>query len=436
MVSVRISAFVALLLVAVAGGFIVGRIRPLAKSPAVREVLYYVDPMHPTYRSQKPGVAPDCGMDLVPVYASGPGSSSRDLSPVTKTSVHIDGVTQELYGIQVSRVEKTQGVRTIRAFGKVVPDETRVFRINLGTDGYVKTTTADAVGTHVAKDQHLAVVYSPDFLSVAGGYLSANERTPTASGKDSAGGTQNSASAQARADRLRNLGMSDVQIEEISVSRKIPEDVYVVSPVDGFILARNISPGLRFERNTDLYTVADLRHIWIVAEVFGEDAGAFHPGTSVRVTLADTDEAFNARVANVLPEVDPVSHSLKVRFETDNPNFKLRPEMLVSVELATAAHAGLSIPASAILDSGLSKRVFVKTSDGYFTPREVQLGRRFDNSVEVVQGLSEGEQVASAGTFLIDSESRIESGARSEPIAPAGKASEIALGTPSAETRP
>ena len=342
-------------------------------------------------------------------------------------------MTQGLYGIQVSRVVKTQGVRTIRAFGKVAPDESRVFRINLGTDGYVKTTTADTVGTHVAKDQHLAVVYSQDFLSIAGGYLSANERTPTASGKDSVGGTQNSASAQARADRLRNLGMSDVQIEEISVSRKIPEDVYVISPVDGFILARNISPGLRFERKTDLYTVADLRHIWIIAEVFGVDANAFHAGAIARVTLADTDEEFTARVANVLPEVDPVSHSLKVRFETDNPHFKLRPEMLVSVVLATAAPAGLSIPASSILDSGLSKRVFVQTSDGNFTPREVQLGRSFDNSVEVVHGLSEGEQVASAGTFLIDSESKIQA---AESIALVGKANEVALGRSRRETLP
>jgi Cu(I)/Ag(I) efflux system membrane fusion protein len=110
--------------------------------------------------------------------------------------------------------------------------------------------------------------------------------------------------------------------------------------------------------------------------------------------------------------------------------------MLVSVELKTAAPAGLSIPASAILDSGLLKRVFVQISDGYFTPREVQLGRRFDSSVEVVQGLSEGEQVASAGTFLIDSESRLEASAKSEPIVLPAKANEIALGTPHVETRP
>lgn len=429
-------ALIALLLAAIAAGFFAGRFRAPPKAVAARGILYYVDPMHPSYRSSKPGVAPDCGMELVPVYLNDSSASTSLISRETRESIRIDGITQDLYGIQVTKVQRTHGFRTIRAFGKVVADETRVFRINLGTDGYVKTTTSDAVGTHVTQDQHLAVVYSPEFLSVTGGYLSANERSPAASGKDASVSAQNSASAQARADRLRNLGMSDAQIEEISASRKIPEDVYVVSPVDGFIVSRNISPGLRFERNTDLYTIADLRHVWIVAEIFGVDANAFHAGASIHVTLADTHEEFKARVSSVLPEVDPVSHSLKVRFETDNPNFKLRPEMLVSVELVTAVPAGLSVPAAAILDSGISKRVFVETSAGYFTPREVQTGLRFDDRVEIVKGLSEGDLIASEGTFLIDSESRLEAAASSDKTGRSSKPSEIALATPHVETRP
>ncbi|WP_263355073.1 efflux RND transporter periplasmic adaptor subunit [Acidicapsa acidisoli] len=427
---------IALLLAAIAVGFFAGRFRSPSRTASAREILYYVDPMHPSYRSSKPGVAPDCGMDLVPVYSDASHASTAFEVRDARQSIHINGVTQGLYGIQVTKVQRTQGVRTIRGFGKVVADETRVFRINLGTDGYVKTTTSDAVGTHITQNQRLAVVYSPEFLSVSGGYLSANERSPTASGKDANASAQNSASAQARADRLRNLGMSDTQIEEIGISRKIPEDVYVVSPVDGFILSRNISPGLRFERNTDLYTIADLRHVWVVAEIFGVDADAFHAGASIRVTLADTNEEFKARVSSVLPEVDPVSHSLKVRFEADNPNFKLRPEMLVSVELVTAAPTGLSVPAAAILDSGVSKRVFVEAPAGYFTPREVQTGLRFDDRIEIVKGLNEGELIASEGTFLIDSESRLEAATTSDKTGPSSKPSEMALGTPHVETHP
>jgi RND family efflux transporter MFP subunit len=375
-------------------------------------VLYWVDPMHPSYRSDKPGTAPDCGMALEPVYAREAGKSLLPLGDSTPETIDIDPATQQLYGIQVAKVEKNAGKGTIRVFGRVVPDQTRVYRVNLGTDGFVKETYDDAVGNHVKKDQHLAIVYSPEFLSVAGGYLSANERTPVgaSTSKDNIAPstTQGAASAQARADRLRNLGMSDSQIDEISVSRKIPENVYVVSPTDGFILSRNISPGVRFERYMDMYSVADLSRVWVLAEILGKDAQAFRPGAKARITLPDTGESFEARVSNVLPEVDPASRILKARLEVDNPGFKLRPDMFVNVELAISMPAGLSVPADAVVDSGLSRRVYVETSDGHFEPRMVETGWRLNDRVEIVKGVREGESVVSAGTFLVDSESRLQ----------------------------
>ena len=126
-----------------------------------------------------------------------------------------------MYGIQLAAVENDSGSRTIHAFGKVAADETRIYKVTVGADGYVKSTENDAVGNHVKKDQHLAVIYSPDFLAVEGGFLSANERTPGGN-KDTAANAQNAASAQARADRLRNLGMSDVQIDEMTATSQDP----------------------------------------------------------------------------------------------------------------------------------------------------------------------------------------------------------------------
>jgi membrane fusion protein, copper/silver efflux system len=403
----------ALYLVPVVGallvGFAVGHFNQRPASTAHR-ILYYVDPMHPAYRSDKPGTAPDCGMDLVPVYADGVGKSLV-ASDATADGLSIDPATQKIYGIQLASVEKDSGTRTIRAFGKVAADDTRIFKVTVGTDGYVKGTQDDAVGNHVKKDQHLAVIYSPDFLAVEGGYLSANERTPgTPAG---AAANQNAASAQARADRLRNLGMSDSQIEEMTTNRKIPEDVYVVSPTDGFILTRSISPGLRFEREKELYTIADLSHVWILAQVFGKDAEKFRPGAIARVTLPDTGEAFQARVSDVLPEVDPATRALKVRLVVNNPGFKLRPDMFVNVEMPVTIPPGLSVPADAIVDSGLAKNVFVQKSPGHFEKREVELGWRFDDRVQVVKGLQEGEVVVSSGTFLVDSESRLQAAASS-----------------------
>jgi multidrug efflux pump subunit AcrA (membrane-fusion protein) len=356
-------------------------------------------------------------MALEPVYAEEVSKSllpSEDSMPET---VQIDPASQHLYGIRLAKVERDTGKGTIRVFGRVAADQTLVYRVNLGTDGFVKETYNDAIGNYVKKDQHLAIIYSPEFLSVAGGYLSANERgsggygTPKDNSVPSI--TQGAASSQARADRLRNLGMSDSQIDEISANHKIPENIYVVSPTDGFILSRSISPGVRFERYTDMYTIANLSRVWILAEVFGKDAEAFRPGARARVTLPDTGETFQAKVSNVLPEVDPATRFLRPRLEVDNPGFKLRPDMFVNVELTVSLPTGLSVPADAVVDSGMSKRVFVETSSNHFETREVETGWRLNDRVQIVKGLKEGETVVAAGTFLVDSESRLQIAANS-----------------------
>ena len=386
--------------------------RPGPRSIQTRRVLYWVDPMHPAYRSNKPGTAPDCGMALEPVYAEEASHSLLPRQDSMPETVQIDPENLQLYGIRLAKAEKDTGQGRIRFFGRVAADQTLVYRVNLGTDGFVKETHDDAVGNHVTKDQHLAVVYSPEFLAVAGGFLSANERTPGGAGatKDNVAPSTalGAASAQARADRLRNLGMSDSQINEISLDHRIPENVYIVSPADGFILSRNISPGVRFERYTDMYTIADLSRVWILAEAFGKDAQAFHPGARARVTLPDTGDTFEAHVSNVLPEVDPATRILKPRLEVDNPGFKLRPDMFVDIELDVSMPPGLAVPADAVVDSGLSKRVFVETSPGHFATREVETGWRMNDRVQILKGLREGETVVAAGAFLVDSETRLQ----------------------------
>ncbi len=408
---IRKALFLLPLAAALIGAYALGYHRHSTKPVEPRHILYYQDPMHPAYRSDKPGTAPDCGMDLVPVYSEAVGESLPTHASAAAGTAEIDAAAQRLYGIKVVKVEKDSGHGTVRVFARVEADQTRIFRVNLGTDGFVKETLNDAVGTHVSKDQHLAVVYSPDFLSVAGGYLAANERVPSSvnGAKENSSSTtfQGTASVQARADRLRNLGMSDAQIDEISRTHILPEDVYVVSPTDGFILSRNISAGMRFERQAEFYSIADLSHVWIEAEVLGKDAEGFRAGATARVTLPDTDEVFNATVSRVLPEVDPATHILKVRLEANNPGFRLRPNMFVNVELPVTLPAGLTVPADAVLDSGLSKRVFVETSVGQFESRTVETGWRMGEKVQILKGLQEGETVVSDGTFLVDSESRM-----------------------------
>jgi membrane fusion protein, copper/silver efflux system len=206
---------------------------------------------------------------------------------------------------------------------------------------------------------------------------------------------------------LRTLGISDAQIKELDLTRRIPEDIYVVSPINGFVLARNISAGQRFEKRMEFYRIADLSHVWIVADLFGSQAQYFHPGALARITLPDQKRSVSARVSNTLPEIDPTTRTLKIRLEAENGDFALLPDMFVHVDLTVQVPSGLSVPADAVLDFGFSKRVFVDRGDGIFEPRQVDTGERFGGRVQILRGLAEGEKVVDSGTFLVDSESRL-----------------------------
>ena len=390
--------------------------QPVTDSATSRRILYWVDPMHPDYKSDHPGTAPDCGMALEPVYADSVGSPSATVV-APPGAVTIDAVAQRLVGIRVATPEKTSGTHTVRFQGRVVPEDTRTYLVNSGMDGFVRETYNDSVGVLVKKDQKLATSYVGETLSIASGYLAATAAVPGAVGKDGsrtvpfpgAVSKQGVSSIQGYTDRLRNLGLSDAQIRQMAESHTLPETVDIVSPVDGFILTRNISPGQHFDRGTEFYRIANLSQVWIVADVFGSDAQSIHASAATRVTLPDQRGTFSARVSNVLPQVDPETRVLKLRLEADNPGYALRPGMFVDVEVPLDGRAGLTVPQDAVIDSGHEQRVFVERSAGVFEPRIVQTGWRSGDRVEIVHGLAEGERVVVEGAFLVDSESRLKS---------------------------
>jgi Cu(I)/Ag(I) efflux system membrane fusion protein len=373
----------------------------------VHRVLYWVDPMHPSYKSDKPGIAPDCGMQLEPVYADAVEKEAMttvgSMARMTAGAVNINTQRQQSFGIKVATVKKSSAIHSLRLLGRVEANESRVYRINAGVDGYIRETYQDTVGSQVKKDQRLATFYGPEFLTVAGGYISATERTPGAISQTAVRGSEN------WADRLRNLGMSDFQINELAETRKLPEVVYMVSPVDGFVLARNVSAGLKFDRGTEFYRIADLKRVWIVADVYENDAESFDPGTVAQVSLPGRGKVFPAVVSDVLPQVDPATRTLKLRLEADNPEYALRPQMFVDVDLKTKMVSGISIPQEAVLDSGMQKIVYVQTRESVFEPRPVKIGEAYGNRVSVSSGLSEGDRIVTSGNFLVDSESRLRS---------------------------
>lgn len=396
-----------------------------AQTKSTRHVLYYVDPMHPSYRSDKPGIAPDCGMKLVPVYE---GDATAAAAPAPSQPVAIDGQAQQIAGIQVAVVQKGGTARIAHVVGRVTPEDIRTYSVNSGVGGFIRETYNDSVGNFVKKDQKIAAYYSPDFLSAASGFLAATERVPGSTmGKDGArftrdfGGTvakEGGRSVSGYADHLRNLGMSDAQIEHIAESRELPDSIEVLSPADGFILSRNVTAGMHFDHIMEFYKIADLSKVWVEAEVSEADAQSLRPGSMAQVTVQGSGRKFSGRVADSLPQSEPGGDTTKVRLELDNPSYVLRPDMIVAVDLPLGASTAVTLPMDALVYSGDRTRVYVERAQGKFEARDVQTGSRLGDRVEILHGVAPGDRIVVAGTFLVDSENRMKNSAPAAPSTP------------------
>ncbi len=261
------------------------------------------------------------------------------------------------------------------------------------------------------KDDLLATFYAPEFFSAMKAFLY-GLRSFDRFQKSGTETKEQLESTDANIDNyrngLRNLGMTDHQLDEIMRTRKGGDQVEIRAPEAGFILIRNLTLGERFQRGTELYRIADLSKVWIVVDTFETEASYFKPGLLVRVASPNLRKTYSARVARVPPRFNPASRTLQVRLEADNPGLLLRPDMFVDVELPIKLPPAIAIPADAVLDSGLKKTVFVDRGQGQFEPRVVETGWRLGNRIEITKGLSPGERIVTSGTFLIDSESRME----------------------------
>ena len=372
------------------------------------KILYYVDPMNPAHTSDRPGLAP-CGMKMEPVYAEGAHEGAgRGSAPLAPGAVRISAEKQQLIGVRVGRVEKAAGSRSLRTLGRVALDETRVFRVTVPVDGLVRSAGPIVSGSFVHKDDVLATFYNRDFLTAQQTYLYALNTTDRF--KDNEADDQlklTRAQVRAAEENLEFLGMSETQLRELALSRQISREIELRSPVTGLVLARNTFQGLRFERGTELFRVGEMEHVWVLADVFENEAQYFRTGATARVMLRTHNQGFAAKITAALPQFDAVSRTLKVRLEVDNPGYLLRPEMFVDVELPVQLPEALVVPAEAVLDSGLRKVVFVDCGNGVFEPRKVETGWRFGDQIQIVGGLMADESIVISGNFLLDSESRM-----------------------------
>ena len=410
-----------LALVLAGGGFAAGRWSGRDSTPAqgagARKVLHYVDPMHPAYRSDKPGIAPDCGMQLEPVYADGGPAPGAGGAPRPAGAVTLGSELRQLQGVRIGTVESAPSSQALRLFGRVVPDERRVYTLNAAMEGSIRELAPVTSGSFVKKDQWLGAFFSAETRTALQAYITAldvqdiDPLKRADAGMQVAAGTTASRSALFTVERLRGMGMSAHQIEEMRKKRAIPLTIDILAPVDGVVLARNVTLGQKFDRGAEWFRVANLDKVWILADLQEGDAALVRPGAKARVSVPGQATALTAMVSRVPPQFDPASRTMKLRLEIDNPGAALRPDMFVDVSLTVERPSATTIPVDALVDSGLRRTVFVERGEGTFEPRAVETGWRSGGRVEILTGLAPGDRIVVSGTFLVDSESQLKAAA-------------------------
>jgi len=380
-----------------------GRQQPV--SMAGPRILYYACPMHPETRSDRPGKAIDCGMDLQPVYAQ---ADSKAESPATV--IRVSQAAEHLIGLRTAPVHTTVLSRGLRLAGRVAVDEARQYRIIAGSDGWVRKLGSNSAGAMVEKGEVLASYYTPGLLGASQSLLyaiSANEQSTAAGGYAGLQKGSGSLSLQVAVDGLRVLGMSELQIDQLKATREATAEVQVYAPATGVVIARSLSPEQRLDRGMELYRIADLRRVWVQAQVFEKDNALLKPGVQAVVRYAGRE--LLARMSDSLPQFDAQSRTFRARFELDNPGLLLRPDMFVDVELAGSGASVLAVPSDSVINPGRDSFVYVALGDGRYEVRRIRTGASLGDMVEVADGLREGDQVVVAGNFMLDSESRLHS---------------------------
>ncbi|CAG0979128.1 Cation efflux system protein CusB [Methylophilaceae bacterium] len=368
--------------------------------PAKRKILYYRNPMGLADTSPAPK-QDSMGMDYIPVYADEEAASGQ-------LKISLDKV-QKL-GVRSEPATLREMARTVSAVGRFQVDERLLHTVTTRFAGYIEKLYVNATSQPVRRGQPLMQVYSPELVSAQEEYLIAWQGSQALKG-----GTEESQAGVDRLmegalKRLRNWGISDSELQRLRNEGKATRTLTLYSPANGVVLEKTAIQGMRFMPGEPLYQIGDLSRLWLIAEVFEQDMAHVRVGQKVSISVdAYPGREFSGKVAYVYPTLSPETRTVPVRVDLANPGGMLKPDMYASVQLIAddGKARTLAVPDSAVIDSGTRQVVLVQHAEGLFEPREVRLGTRSDGYIEVLEGVSEGENVVVRANFLIDAESNL-----------------------------
>src|SRR5436305_3413587 len=401
-----------------AGGLLAGCGKTPAAAPKSpgkvdRKVLYWFDPMQPGTHFDHPGKSPFMDMELVPKYADeAPPPPGGPPGAVSGTTVELSPQAVSAAGVATAAVLETALYRVVRAEGVLGTDETKLVHIAARVAGRLDRLELDFTGEPVRRGAPIYSIYSPDLVSSGREYALALENLARARAGGDAGYVESAESlAQAARERLALWGLDRDQIDRIASTRRPEVDLVVRSPISGTVLEKKVVQGQYVTEGQDLYLLADLSRLWLSAKVYEQEVGGIRIGQlAVARFAAFPGRDFQGRIRFIDPVLDPATRTAGVRVELPNPGGLLKPGMFANAALRVDLGGGLAIPKSAVLDTGVRQVVYVQVAPGRFAGREVRLGPPAGDLVQVLQGLTEGEQVVTSANFLIDSQSQLATG--------------------------
>jgi RND family efflux transporter MFP subunit len=435
-----------------------------------KDILYYTCGMHPSVRVSPEDYekgntsCPICHMDLIPVYKDQAGmemeAGEYEGLEEGEALVRLSSRAQSLAQVKVEEVQFRHLFKEIQAVGQIDYDERKIAFVAAWVPGRIDRLFVDYTGLTVRKGAPLISLYSPDLVTTQEEYLLALETREKV--KDS-GNEETLRGAQALVDaskkRLLLWGIQEDQVKEIENRKKASTHMTIFAPIGGTVIHKNALEGKYVNEGENLYQIADLSNLWILADIYESEMSSVHKGQTVEVTsVAYPGEKFTGKIAFIDPYLNPKTRTVKVRVDVPNSGWKLKPGMYVDVSISTHIHDGiqstakvvytcpmhpevvadkpedcpicgmdlvekaqapagtvLSVPKEAVLDTGMRTLVYVEKEKGIYTPKEVTIGaeaaavingqeRRF---FVVKSGLTAGIRVVSQANFLIDSQSQI-----------------------------
>jgi Cu(I)/Ag(I) efflux system membrane fusion protein len=393
----------------------------------------YTCPMHPFIIKDKPGSCPICGMTLVK-KVEGAQASGKELDMLGHVS--LSPTQMVMANVATSEAKAMPLNKEINAVGIVQYDQARQAKVTAWVAGRIDKLHVNTVGSYVSKGRPVAEVYSPDLVSAQQEYLLALKSRDQFKNSPiqsiSQGGEGLVASAR---QRLKLMGVKDDQIAALVKAGEPNIKLPVYTPLSGIVIEKIVQQGQYVNVGDTLFNIADLSTVWVEVEVYENEFPNIKIGQMVDlVSQSYPGKTFRGRVAFIYPFLDPKTRTVKVRVEIPNPGLRLKPDMFVNAMVKVPLGSSIVVPVSAVMDTGQRQLVWVEMKPGMFAPRDVKVGVRSGDNVQILSGLKAGEKVASSGGYLIDSEAQLKGGGGGHEGMPGMKMEEKGGKTPAAPT--